>query len=169
MLFLIAEWLGFPGVLRLLRYLSVRTGGAVSTALVIGLVIGPWFIDMLRGRQGKGQPIRADGPQTHLAKRGTPTMGGLMILIALGVSVLLWMDLTNPYVWACIAVTFGFGAIGFVDDFDKIKKSSAKGVSGRTRLLAEFVIAGGAAVQAEVERQDVGAIGHHPGRCGVQP
>ena len=145
MLYLLAEALGFPGVLNLLRYLSFRTGGAVSTALVIGLVIGPWFIGFLRGRQGKGQPIRADGPQTHLIKGGTPTMGGLMILTALGVSVLLWMDLRNPYVWACIAVTFGFGAIGFVDDFDKVRKATTAGISGRTRLLAEFVIAGAAA------------------------
>ena len=145
MLYLLGEALGFPGLLNLLRYLSFRTGGAVSTALVIGLVIGPWFIDFLRGKQGKGQPIRADGPQTHLSKMGTPTMGGLMILTSLGLSLLLWMDLRNPYVWACVAVTFGFGAIGFIDDFDKVRKATTAGISGRTRLLAEFVIAGAAA------------------------
>ena len=79
MLYQIAEWLGFPSVLNLIRYLSFRTGAAVATALLIGLIIGPRFIGWLRVRQGKGQPIRTDGPQTHLAKRGTPTMGGLMI------------------------------------------------------------------------------------------
>ena len=145
MLYLLADYLGFPGILNLIRYLSFRTGGAVATALFLGLLIGPRFIAWLRIKQGKGQPIREDGPQSHLAKRGTPTMGGLMILTALGVSVLLWMDLTNPYVWACLAVTFGFGLIGFLDDLDKVRKASHKGVSGRARLIAEFVIAGAAA------------------------
>lgn len=145
MLYLLAEQLGFPGVLNLIRYLSFRTGGAVATALVIGLLIGPRFIGWLRVRQGKGQPIRADGPQSHLAKRGTPTMGGLMILTSLFISMLLWMDLANPYVWACLAVTAGFGIIGFVDDFDKVRKASHKGISGRMRLMLEFAIAGGAA------------------------
>ena len=141
MLYLLAESLGFPGVTNLLRYLSFRTGGAVATALFLGLLIGPKFIGWLRLRQGKGQPIREDGPQSHLAKRGTPTMGGLLILTSLGVSSLLWMDLRNPYVWGCIIVTFGFGLIGFLDDLDKVRKASHKGVSGRVRLLGEFVIA----------------------------
>ena len=110
MLYLIAEQLGFPGVLNLIRYISFRAGAASATALVIGLLLGPWFISYLRASQGKGQPIRADGPQSHLAKRGTPTMGGLLILISVSISVLLWMDLTNPYVWACLLVTVGFGA-----------------------------------------------------------
>jgi phospho-N-acetylmuramoyl-pentapeptide-transferase len=145
MLFLLADYLGFPGVLNLLRYLSFRTGGAVATALFLGMLIGPRFIGWLRVRQGKGQPIREDGPQSHLAKRGTPTMGGLMILTSLGVSSLLWMDLRNPYVWACLAVTFGFGLIGFLDDYDKVKKNSHAGVSGRVRLMGEFAIAGLAA------------------------
>jgi phospho-N-acetylmuramoyl-pentapeptide-transferase len=100
MLYWIADLLGFPGIFNLFRYLSFRTGGAVATALLIGLVIGPRFIGWLRVRQGKGQPIRDDGPQSHLAKRGTPTMGGLMILTSLMLSLLLWMDLRNPYVWA---------------------------------------------------------------------
>jgi phospho-N-acetylmuramoyl-pentapeptide-transferase len=145
MLYEIAEWLGFPGLLNLFRYLSFRTGAAVATALLIGLIIGPRFIGWLRVRQGKGQPIRTDGPQSHLAKRGTPTMGGLMILTSLAMSVLLWMDLSNPYVWACMFVTIGFGLIGFMDDYDKVRKASTVGVSGRVRLLGEFIIAGVAA------------------------
>ena len=142
MLYLIAEQLGFPGLLNLLRYLSFRTGGAVATALLIGLIIGPRFIGWLRVRQGKGQPIREDGPQTHLAKRGTPTMGGLMILTALGLATFIWMDLSSPFVWACLTVTLGFGAIGFLDDYDKVTKASHKGIPGRVRLLLEFIIAG---------------------------
>ena len=142
MLYFIAEWLGFPGIFNLFRYLSFRSGGAVATALLIGLIIGPKFIGWLRVRQGKGQPIRDDGPQSHLAKRGTPTMGGLMILTSLMLSVFLWMDLRNPYVWACMFVTFGFGMIGFLDDYDKVRKASTAGVSGKVRLLGEFIIAG---------------------------
>ena len=145
MLYLIAEYFHFEGLSNLIRYQTFRAGAALMTALVIGLIIGPRFIDMLRVRQGKGQPIREDGPQTHLAKRGTPTMGGLMILIALTISMAVWMDLTNPLVWACIAVTVGFGIIGFLDDFDKVRKASHKGVSGRVRLALEFVVAGIAA------------------------
>ncbi|MFM6853943.1 MAG: phospho-N-acetylmuramoyl-pentapeptide-transferase, partial [Sphingopyxis sp.] len=142
MLYLLAEWLGFPGPLNLVRYLSFRTGAAIFTAMIIGFVIGPRFILMLRARQGKGQPIREDGPQSHLSKRGTPTMGGLMILIGLVLSSLLWMDLSNSFVWACLFVTIGFGAIGFMDDYDKVTKSSHKGVSARARLLLEFAVAG---------------------------
>jgi len=145
MLYLIAEHLGFPGLLNLIRYITFRAGAAAMTALVIGLVIGPKFIGWLRVRQGKGQPIRDDGPQTHLKKVGTPTMGGLMILTAVTTSLLLWMDLGNRYTWACIFVTLGFGLIGFMDDYDKVKKRSHKGVSGRMRLLGEFLIAGLAA------------------------
>ncbi len=145
MLYLLAKALGFPGLLNLIRYQSFRTGAAVATALFIGLLIGPRFIGWLRVRQGKGQPIRADGPQTHLAKRGTPTMGGLMILSSLTLSILVWMDLTNPFVWACLFVTLGFGAIGFLDDYDKVTKATTAGISGRTRLLAEFIVAGLAA------------------------
>jgi phospho-N-acetylmuramoyl-pentapeptide-transferase len=142
MLYWLAEYLGFPGALNLVRYLSFRSGAAVATALFIGLVIGPRFIAMLRVRQGKGQPIREDGPQSHLSKRGTPTMGGLMILISLMTSALLWMDLSNRFVWACLFVTFGFAVVGFLDDLDKVTKSSHRGIPGRVRLLVEFIIAG---------------------------
>jgi len=145
MIYLFAEQLGFPGLLNLVRYITFRAGGAVATALLIGLLIGPRFIGWLRIRQGKGQPIRDDGPKTHLAKVGTPTMGGLMILVSVTISMLLWMDLTNKFTWACLLVTIGFGVIGFLDDFDKVTKRSHKGVSGRTRLAAEFAVAGLAA------------------------
>jgi len=145
MLYLLAEHLDFPGLLNLIRYITFRAGAAAMTALVIGLLIGPKFIGWLRVRQGKGQPIRDDGPQTHLKKVGTPTMGGLMILTAVTISLLLWMDLGNRYTWACIFVTLGFGLIGFMDDYDKVKKRSHKGVSGRVRLAGEFLIAGLAA------------------------
>jgi phospho-N-acetylmuramoyl-pentapeptide-transferase len=142
MLYMIAEQLGFPGILNLIRYISFRAGAASATALLIGLLLGPKFIGWLRATQGKGQPIRDVGPQSHLAKRGTPTMGGLLILISLIVSVLLWMDITNPYVWACLLVTAGFGVIGWLDDYDKVKKAHHAGLSGKTRLALEFVIAG---------------------------
>ena len=142
MLYLIAEQLGFPGLLNLIRYISFRAGGASATAMLIGLLMGPSFIRWLRAKQGKGQPIRADGPQSHLAKRGTPTMGGLLILIALGTSTLLWMDVYSPYVWACLLVTAGFGLIGFLDDYDKVKKAHHAGLSGKMRLFLEFAIAG---------------------------
>jgi phospho-N-acetylmuramoyl-pentapeptide-transferase len=142
MLYVIAEQLGFPGVLNLIRYISFRAGAASATALLIGLLLGPWFIGWLRAKQGKGQPIRTDGPQSHLAKRGTPTMGGLLILTSMSISVLLWMNLFNVYVWACLLVTAGFGLIGWLDDYDKVKKAHHAGLSGKTRLALEFLIAG---------------------------
>lgn len=142
MLYLIAEWLGFEGFLNLIRYQTFRAGATLITGLVFGLLLGPSFINLLRVRQGKGQPIRADGPESHFAKRGTPTMGGLMILVSLTLSLLVWMDLRNPLVWACLAVTIGFGLIGFLDDYDKVAKASHRGLSGRIRLFLEFIIAG---------------------------
>jgi phospho-N-acetylmuramoyl-pentapeptide-transferase len=141
MLYLLAQWLEFEGLFNLVRYQTFRSGATLLTALTIGLVIGPKFIAMLRVRQGRGQPIRTDGPQTHLAKQGTPTMGGLMILISLVLSMLLWMDPRSPFVWACLLVTAGFGVIGFLDDFDKVTKRSHKGVSGKVRLMLEFIVA----------------------------
>ena len=159
MFYFIAQQLGFPSGLNLFRYLSFRTGGAVATALMIGLLIGPRFIGWLRLRQGKGQPIRTDGPQSHLAKRGTPTMGGLMILTSLSVSLLLWMDMSNPYVWACLFVTLGFGMIGFLDDYDKVRKQKTEGVSGRIRLAGEFLIAG---IASWIIIQQNGTLLHFP-------
>jgi phospho-N-acetylmuramoyl-pentapeptide-transferase len=145
MLYIIADWFHFEGASNLFRYQTFRAGAALMTALIVGLLIGPRFIAMLRIRQGKGQPIREDGPLTHLAKRGTPTMGGLMILTSVVISMLLWMDLTNPFVWACLAVTVGFGAIGFMDDYDKVTKRHHAGLSSKLRLVLEFVVAGIAA------------------------
>ena len=142
MLYLLAEYFNFEGLFNLVRYQTARAGATLLTALVIGLFIGPRFIAMLRVRQGKGQPIREDGPQTHLAKVGTPTMGGLMILVSLFISLMLWMDLSSPFIWACLAVTGGFGLIGFLDDYDKVTKASHRGVSGKVRLLLEFGVAG---------------------------
>ncbi|HEX8192209.1 MAG TPA: phospho-N-acetylmuramoyl-pentapeptide-transferase [Allosphingosinicella sp.] len=141
MILWLSEQLGFPGLFNVFRYITFRAGAAVATALVIGLLIGPKFIGWLRIRQGKGQPIRTDGPQSHLSKRGTPTMGGLMILTSITVSMLLWMDFRNTYLWACLFITVGFGLIGFLDDYDKVTKRHHKGVSARTRLLAEFTVA----------------------------
>jgi phospho-N-acetylmuramoyl-pentapeptide-transferase len=143
MIFHLAEWLGFPGALNVLRYLTFRSGAALMTALLIGLVIGPRFIAWLRENQGKGQPIREDGPASHLiTKKGTPTMGGLKILISMTISTLLWMEWNKPFVWVALFVTLGFGAIGFLDDYNKVMKRTSAGVSGKARLLAEFLIAG---------------------------
>ncbi|HZF94991.1 MAG TPA: phospho-N-acetylmuramoyl-pentapeptide-transferase [Allosphingosinicella sp.] len=141
MILWLSEQLGFPGLFNVFRYITFRAGAAVATSLIIGLLIGPRFIGWLRIRQGKGQPIRTDGPQSHLSKRGTPTMGGLMILTSITISMLLWMDFRNTYLWACLFITVGFGLIGFLDDYDKVTKRHHKGVSARTRLLAEFTVA----------------------------
>jgi phospho-N-acetylmuramoyl-pentapeptide-transferase len=125
------------------RYLTTRTGAALLTALFVIFMFGPAIIAMLRVRQGKGQPIRKDGPQRHIVeKQGTPTMGGLMILFGIVVATLLWADLRNLYVWAVLFVMLGFGAIGFYDDFLKVTKSTTQGFSGRVRLLLEILIAG---------------------------
>jgi phospho-N-acetylmuramoyl-pentapeptide-transferase len=127
--------------LNLFRYITFRTGGAIITALIISFVLGPAIINWLKRIQGKGQPIRDDGPQEHLAhKQGTPTMGGFLILVAVISSTLLWADLTNHYVWAVIIVTLGFGAVGAADDFLKLTRRSSRGVSGKAKLAAEIGI-----------------------------
>ncbi|MGE3867597.1 MAG: phospho-N-acetylmuramoyl-pentapeptide-transferase, partial [Hyphomonadaceae bacterium] len=117
------------------------TLGAAVTALLIAFIVGAPMIAWLRKMQGKGPPIRTDGPESHLlSKKGTPIMGGLIILVSMGVAALLWADLRNPYVWAVLLVTFGFGAIGFFDDYTKVTKRTHDGLSGRMRLFLEFVI-----------------------------
>src|SRR5215467_12571271 len=132
-------------VLNVFRYITTRTGGAMVTAGVFVFLFGPAIITRLRLKQGKGQPIRPDGPQSHLlSKKGTPTMGGLMILSGLAVSTVLWANPGNAYVWVVLGVTLGFGAIGFYDDYLKVTKQSHAGFSGWTRLLLEFIIAGAA-------------------------
>lgn len=124
------------------RYITFRTGGAVVTALIFVFLFGGPIIAMLRIKQGKGQPIRTDGPQTHLVtKKGTPTMGGLMILSGLLVSTVLWANPSNPYVWIVLGVTLSFGLIGFYDDYLKVTRQTHAGFSGRTRLLAEAAVA----------------------------
>jgi phospho-N-acetylmuramoyl-pentapeptide-transferase len=143
MLYWLAELSGQIGFFNVFRYLTVRTGGSLMTALIFVFLFGPKIIDSLRLRQGKGQPIRADGPQSHLVtKKGTPTMGGLMILSGLVVSTVLWANPRNPYVWIVLAVTLGFGAVGFYDDYLKVTKQTHGGSSGKLRLAAEALIAG---------------------------
>src|SRR6201991_2035974 len=132
----------FRGLLNVFRYITFRTGGAVVTGALFVFLFGPWIIDHLRLRQGKGQPIRTDGPQSHLVtKKGTPTMGGLMILSGLVVSTVLWANPLNPYVWIVLAVTLGFGFVGFYDDYLKVTKQTHSGFAGRIRLAIEAVIA----------------------------
>src|SRR5277367_3884984 len=132
----------FRSLLNVFRYITFRTGGAVATGALFVFLFGPWIIDHLRLRQGKGQPIRTDGPQSHIiSKKGTPTMGGLMILSGLVVSTVLWANPLNPYVWIVLAVTLGFGFVGFYDDYLKVTQQSHSGFAGRARLGIEAIIA----------------------------
>jgi phospho-N-acetylmuramoyl-pentapeptide-transferase len=132
-------------VFNVFRYITFRTGGAIVTAMLFVFLFGSSIIDLLRLKQGKGQPIRTDGPQSHLVtKKGTPTMGGLMILSGIVVATVLWANPLNPYVWIVLGVTLGFGLVGFYDDYLKVTRQSHNGFSGRTRILAEALIAAGA-------------------------
>lgn len=138
LLFPLADWFG---PFNLFRYLTFRSGGAVFTALIISFLIGPRMIAWLRSKQGEGQPIREDGPQSHLiTKRGTPTMGGMISLTAVAISTLLWGDLGNAYIWIVLMTTLGFGAIGFADDYLKLTKRNSKGLSSRKKMLAQWVV-----------------------------
>ncbi len=132
------------GALNVFRYITFRTGGSMLTAALFVFLFGPAMIDMLRLKQGKGQPIRDDGPKTHLLKRGTPTMGGLMILSGVTVSTLLWANLSNWYVWTVLGVTLAYGAIGFYDDYLKVTKSTTDGFSTRIRFGIELLVAAAA-------------------------
>ncbi|MCF8486437.1 MAG: phospho-N-acetylmuramoyl-pentapeptide-transferase [Rhodobacteraceae bacterium] len=137
MLYLLTEYDFF----NIFRYITVRAGGAFLTALIFGFMFGRPLINILRRRQGKGQPIRDDGPASHFAKAGTPTMGGLLILSALLFSALVWARLDNPYVWIVLLVTIAFGMIGFADDYAKVTKQNTKGVSGKVRFSLGLLIA----------------------------
>jgi phospho-N-acetylmuramoyl-pentapeptide-transferase len=145
MLYWLIDFSDKVSLLNVFRYITFRTGGAMITALLFVFLFGPWIIDHLRLKQGKGQPIRSDGPQSHLVtKKGTPTMGGLMILFGIVASTLLWANPANSYVWIVLGVTLCFGAVGFYDDYLKVTKQTHSGFAGRTRLLIEAVIAGAA-------------------------
>ncbi|WIV51649.1 phospho-N-acetylmuramoyl-pentapeptide-transferase [Marivivens sp. LCG002] len=129
-------------VFNLFRYITFRAGGALFTGLIFGFLFGKPLINVLRRKQGKGQPIRADGPEAHFAKQGTPTMGGLLIVGALTVSTLLWARLDNPYVLLVLFVTLSYALIGFADDYAKVRKQNTDGVSGKVRLVLGFLVAG---------------------------
>src|SRR5579875_2977253 len=125
----------------LFRYITFRSGAACLTALLLSFVFGPMLIRWLRKMQRHGQPIRTDGPERHLIeKKGTPTMGGVLILLAICISTLLWVDLRNPYIWVVLFVTLGYGALGFRDDYLKLTKRSHKGVSANGKLIIQIVI-----------------------------
>jgi phospho-N-acetylmuramoyl-pentapeptide-transferase len=141
MLFWLTEFSDGGDFFNLFRYITFRAGAAFATALIFGFMFGQPLIDLLRRKQGKGQPIRDDGPQTHFAKAGTPTMGGLLILSALLVSTLTWARLDNPYIWIVLLVTLAFGLIGFADDYAKVTKQNTKGVSSRIRMALGLLIA----------------------------
>lgn len=129
-------------IFNLFRYITFRTGGAIATSLVISFMIGPAVIRWLKSIQGSGQPIREEYLETHLKKKGTPTMGGLMILISVIISTLLWVDLTNAYSWIVLLVTVGFGLVGFGDDFLKLTKRNTKGLSGKLKLFWMIIVSG---------------------------
>ena len=141
-------------IFNLFRYITFRAGGAFFTSLLFCFLFGRPLIDVLRRRQGKGQPIRDDGPETHFTKVGTPTMGGLLILSALLTATLFWARLDNVFVWIVLLVTFSFGLIGFADDYAKVSKQTTAGLSGKTRLLLGFVISGVAAYLAVVSHPE---------------
>ena len=122
------------------RYITFRTIYAAITALLIAFIIGPWLIRLLRERQ-IGQTIRRDGPESHLAKEGTPTMGGVLVLLATIIPTLLWANLTNPYIWIAVLVMAGFGALGFADDYTKVIRKNSKGLSPKTKLFFQFTLA----------------------------
>jgi phospho-N-acetylmuramoyl-pentapeptide-transferase len=143
------------GLFNLFRYQTFRSGGAMVTALFIAFAIGPRVIAWLKSKQAEGQPIRLDGPEGHLIrKKGTPTMGGILILLAWLVSTLLWADLTDGYVWVTLFVTIAAGTIGFFDDYKKLTKRSSSGLSGRRKLAAQLVVGALAAVAVGLLTRD---------------
>jgi len=154
MLFWLSELPGWEEYFNIFRYITVRAGGAFLTALIFGFIFGRPLINMLSKRQGRGQPIREDGPESHMRKAGTPTMGGLLIVGALVFSTLIWAQLSNPFVLMVLFVTLGFAMIGYADDHAKVSKQTSKGVSGKIRLLLGVVIAVIAGVWASAYHPD---------------
>lgn len=144
--FLCIHLLGDFKAFNLLRYITFRTMGAILTSLIISFCLGKPIISWLKSKQKQGQPIRSDGPESHLVtKKGTPTMGGCLILLAVSISTLLWGDLANPFLWIVLLVTLGFGALGAMDDYKKLTRNSHHGISGKTKLLGQTILAMGAA------------------------
>ncbi|MDG1281492.1 MAG: phospho-N-acetylmuramoyl-pentapeptide-transferase [Pseudorhodobacter sp.] len=154
MLYWLTEFSDGGDFFNLFRYITFRAGGAFATALIFGFLFGLPLINMLRRKQGKGQPIRDDGPASHFSKAGTPTMGGLLILSALLFSTLLWARLDNPYVWIVLGVTVSFGLIGFADDYAKVSKQNTKGVSSRLRFGLGLLIAAAACYAAVISHPE---------------
>ncbi len=148
MLYWLTAWSDGGDFFNLFRYITFRAGGAFMTSLLFGFMFGLPLINVLRRKQGKGQPIRDDGPEGHFAKAGTPTMGGLLIVGALTCSTLLWARWDNPYIWIVLFVTLTFALIGFADDYAKVSKQTTAGVSGKLRILLGLLIAGIAAFWA---------------------
>jgi phospho-N-acetylmuramoyl-pentapeptide-transferase len=146
MLLELAQWLSKDyRFFTVFNYITLRAVLATLTALLIGLLAGPWLIRKL-AQLKIGQAVRTDGPQTHLTKSGTPTMGGALILIGIGAATLLWADLANRFVWAVLIVTLGFGAIGWIDDYRKVVHKNPKGMSARDKFFWQSLIGGIAAV-----------------------
>lgn len=154
MLFWLTELSDGGDFFNLFRYITFRAGGAFLTALIFGFLFGKPLINVLRKKQGKGQPIRDDGPEGHFVKAGTPTMGGLLIVGALVFSTLVWARLDNPFVWLVLFVTISFALIGFADDYAKVSKQNTAGVSGKVRLLLGILIAIIAAVWASANHPE---------------
>ncbi len=141
MLFLLHDLADRFSFFNLFRYLTFRSGGACLTSLILCFWLGPRVIRRLKSVQRGGQPIREDGPERHLIeKKGTPTMGGVLMLAAITVSTLLWADLRSGYVWAVLLCTLSYGAVGFADDYLKLSKRNTKGVSARGKLVVQLAI-----------------------------
>jgi len=156
MLYFLSDFIGIIPGTGLFRYITFRAAGALITSALFVFLFGPAIIASLKIRQGKGQPIRADGPQTHFKKAGTPTMGGLMILSGTTFAALLWCDVKNLYFWTVLGVTLAYGAIGFYDDYLKVTKETSRGFSGKMRLFLEFCL--GAAAAAVFMRAGSGGL-----------
>lgn len=144
--------------LNIFRYITFRTGGAFITAFLLCLFFGPAFIRLLKHHQALGQPIRDYGPQSHLSKQGTPTMGGVMILFALGTSVLLWGNLANPYMWILLLALLAFGAIGLADDYLKLVMESANGINSWHKFFLQMAVAGGACLWIMYLQKEAGTL-----------